>query len=565
LRVADSLTTDLRPPRGWLTRGGVGRSARAGVGAVGSASLLATLLLAMPAGAVAATPPSATETFKSTGSEQTFTVPAGVTSVHVQAIGAAGGQGQVLGSAENASSGGLGAVVGGELAVTPGEVLYVEVAGSNFNGGAGGATSDGYGAGAGGGASDLRTISSGGDASAEESLDSRVLVAGGGGGGGTALWGAGGRGGDAGGPGGEGVSGSERYGPYEYDFGSPVAVGVGGGAGTLTGPGEVTTSCGYGQNGLLGDGGAGGEGYDPYAAGGGGGGGYYGGAGGSGSCTDFGPEQEEGAGGGGGGGSSYVGEDIASASFGLDSAATEPAVTISYDTPATATPEASTISFPGVQPQGTVSAPQTVTLTNTGGTPLELSAETFDDSSPALASDHPEDFLVGSSSCSGEIAFEQTCQLTVRFAPQEAGTSTATLQIDGNIGAGSTTIALSGTGGSLPQGASGKDVQGPAGPAGPQGERGPAGPAAVYECHPREGHGKFATACFVRIMPGSPSVLKATLKRGGLIYATGPVAGGAKHGKGLTLRATRVVTAGRYRLVLRSRDGLSTSRYVTVK
>ena len=241
-------------------------------------------------------------------------------------------------------------------------------------------------------------------------------------------------------------------------------------------------------------------------------------------------------------------------------------MTISDDTPATATPEASSISFPGVQPQSTVSAPQTITLTNTGGTPLELSAETFGDSSPALTSDHPEDFLIGSSSCNGAIVFEQTCQLTVRFAPQAPGTSTATLQIDGNMGAGSTTIALSGSGGSLPQGPSGADDKGAQGPAGPQGERGPTGPAAVYECHPREGHGKFATACFVHVAAGSPSVLKATLRRGGAVYATGPVTStGAEHGKGLTLRATRVVPAGRYRLVLVSRGGASTSRYVTVK
>ena len=178
----------------------------------------------------------------------------------------------------------------------------------------------------------------------------------------------------------------------------------------------------------------------------------------------------------------------------------------------------------------------------------------------------PKTFSIGSSSCNGAIVFEQSCQLTVRFAPQAPGTSTATLQIDGNMGAGSTTIALSGSGGSLPQGPSGADDKGAQGPAGPQGERGPTGPAAVYECHPREGHGKFATACFVHVAAGSPSVLKATLRRGGAVYATGPVTStGAEHGKGLTLRATRVVPAGRYRLVLVSRGGASTSRYVTVK
>ena len=52
---------------------------------------------------------------------------------------------------------------------------------------------------------------------------------------------------------------------------------------------------------------------------------------------------------------------------------------------------------------------------------------------------------------------------------------------------------------------------------------------------------------------------------GGAVYATGPVASAAKHAKGLTLRATRAVPAGRYRLVLVSRAGVSSSRYVTVR
>ena len=413
---------------------------------------------------------------------------AGVTSVHVQAIGAAGHAGPTNNDPYEAGApGGVGADVTGELPVTPGETLYVEVAGNGLGGGG----TSGAGGGEGGGASDVRTVSS----TLPESLESRLLVAGGGGGGGGA-WdvSSGGRGGNAGADGAAGDDG-------RFEEGGAGA----GGAGTLTGGGAGRRSVRSPER-LVGHGrGARARRWrwhgcrarnrwrwlaaavtgavvaakaraiiNPFTAG------------------------------GGGGGSSYAGEDVTSAWFGLASASTEPSVTISDDTPATATPEASSISFPGVQPQSTVSAPQTITLTNTGGTPLELSAETFGDSSPALASDHPEDFLIGSSSCNGAIVFEQTCQLTVRFAPQAPGTSTATLQIDGNMGAGSTTIALSGSGGSLPQGPSGADDKGAQGPAGPQGERGPAGPAAVYECHPREGHGKFATACFVHVAAGSP-------------------------------------------------------------
>ena len=441
-RAVDSFA-DLRSPRGWLARGGLSRSARAG--AVGGASLLAALLLAMPAGAVAATPTSVTEKFAETGLEQAFTVPTGVTSVHVQAIGAAGHAGTTNNDPwEAGAPGGAGADVTGELQVTPGETLYVEVAGDGLGGGG----TPGTGGGEGGGASDVRTVSS----TLADSLESRLLVAGGGGGGGGA-WdlSSGGRGGNAGADGTAGEDGN-------FGEGSAGA----GGAGTLTGGGAGAALCEApnawsGTGGVLGLGGAGGAAIEPDTGGGAGGGGYWGGGGGEGACY-FNPFTA----GGGGGGSSYAAEGVTSPAVGLAAASTEPSVTISYTTPASVTPEASTISSPGVQPQ--------------------------------------------------------------------------------------------------------QGPQGPQGPAGPQGERGPAGATAVYECHPREGDGKFAKACFVHMSSGSPSVLKATLRRGGAVYATGPVTGtGAEHGKGLTLRVTRAMPAGRYRLVLVSRGGVSTSRYVTVK
>src|SRR5262245_46190618 len=73
-------------------------------------------------------------TYTATGSEQQFTVPAGVTSLHLVAIG---GQGGSAGAA-----GGFGDRLEGDLAVTPGATLYVEVGGNGadggFNGGAAG-------------------------------------------------------------------------------------------------------------------------------------------------------------------------------------------------------------------------------------------------------------------------------------------------------------------------------------------------------------------------------------------------------------------------------------------
>jgi hypothetical protein len=269
----------------------------------------------------------------------------------------------------------------------------------------------------------------------------------------------------------------------------------------LTGGGTTAfDDCGEpGEEGTLGNGGFGGEGFGEFSSGGGGGGGYYGGGGGDGGCEEGGPE--EGAGGGGGSGSSFVTEAATFASFGLASSSTAPSVSITYATPATATSDTTAITFPATQPEQTISAPQTITITNEGGNPLVINSETFTGSDPAVSTDKPEDFLISSSSCLDPIGYEESCQLTVRFAPEEEGPQTATLKISSNAGAGATSVALTGTGGKLPQGPVGATgptgatgsqgptgatgstgstgatgSQGPAGAGGPQGSTGEAGP-----------------------------------------------------------------------------------------
>jgi hypothetical protein len=113
--------------------------------------------------------PSGTITFNYTGSAQTFTVPACISSVQIQAWGAQGGTG-----------GGQGGYATGTLAVTGGQILQVNVGGQGTSSGPGGwnggGTSQGttYG-GSGGGGSDVRT--------GAYTLNDRVIVAGGGGGG----------------------------------------------------------------------------------------------------------------------------------------------------------------------------------------------------------------------------------------------------------------------------------------------------------------------------------------------------------------------------------------------
>jgi hypothetical protein len=269
-----------------------------------------------PIGADGAALPNA-QTFKYTGSAQSFTVPANVMLLTIVARGAAGGGNTNPRCAHTARGGRVHAVI----SVTPGERLIVYVggqgstSGGGYNGGAGGAGSGVTISNGGGGASDVR-VSPGG-------LHDRIVVAGGGGG--TAGYaetlkgdashhdGCGGNGG--------GLVGGAGYGDYYSYFRGGGGGGGGtqqhGGAGGAGGPGNKSYPSGQpGSDGVLGAGGVGGAGgvsSDAGAAGGGGGGGYYGGGGGGGGgILDY---YYAGAGGGGGGGSSYVESHAKSARF----------------------------------------------------------------------------------------------------------------------------------------------------------------------------------------------------------------------------------------------------------
>jgi hypothetical protein len=223
-------------------------------------------------------------TFSYTGSNQTYTVPAGVTQLQVTARGAGAFTGP------SATPNGQGAIVNATIQVTPNEQLTVVVGGTpsgptgGFNGGGNSPGSLG-----GGGATDLRRGTT------------RIVVAGGGGGIGasgmlsSSQLAFGGLGGNSGLNGDVGQTGAS-------------AGGYGGGGGSQTSGGALGYN-GSGQHsydgmpGSLGQGGNGGNGGTNYGAGGGGGGGYYGGGGGGGGTQSSG---SSGGGGGGGAGSSYV-------------------------------------------------------------------------------------------------------------------------------------------------------------------------------------------------------------------------------------------------------------------
>lgn len=225
--------------------------------------------------------------FAYTGTMQIFTVPAGVTTITIGAKGAQGGSV----TQTCAATGGLGAHMVGDFAVTPGEVLAILVGqqglsnGSDGGGGGGtfvvrqSSTAPLVVAGGGGGAtnnvqncgSNLNgmdaSISNSGTASADGSI-----AGGAGGGGGGAGWGAGGGGGGfisdgtagSSGPGGNGKSFLNGGAGGSVPFGTSGGYG-GGGAGWQTG------GNGGGGGGYSGGGSGGTNGPNPYTGGGGGG------------------------------------------------------------------------------------------------------------------------------------------------------------------------------------------------------------------------------------------------------------------------------------------------------
>ena len=264
--------------------------------------------------------------FDFTGTEQTFTVPAGVTTVHVVAIGGKGGTG-----AGNTREGGFGAIVNADLAVTPGEVLSVIVGGNGDdatgtaggaggfnNGGAGGSDNltTGFGDEGGGGGGGMSDV-----VSSEGFLNGALVVgAGGGGSGGGTGSGAGGGGADADGK--NGQAGGDGDPTSAAPGGMP-----GGGGGTTTAPGA--SGGGNGSAGHLGGGGVGADGFGAIgaAAAGGGGAGRWGGGGG-----DAGDSHDLTAGGGGAGSSTSSSTRATNTSYRRDTTGV-PSITFTYDLP----------------------------------------------------------------------------------------------------------------------------------------------------------------------------------------------------------------------------------------
>jgi len=283
---------------------------------------------------------------------QTYVVPAGVSWLSVDALGARGGENSDPG---RPAAGGKGGRVKATIPVTPGENLQLNVGctststAGGWNGGAAGGVNPGSG---GGGSTDVRR---GGTAPIN-----RVLVAGGGGGAGgnsSALNSGGAGGGLVGGTG-----GSASYDGVTY-------IGGRGGSQAAGGLGGLWSTSIVGSPGTSGTGGASSSGYQ----GGGGGGGYYGGGGG-------------GAHNGGGGGSSWVtpaAVDVSSVQ-GDSASAGNGSVALSYivDTTAPAVTAIETGAPPGTYRAGAVipiyvSFSEPVSVTGTPTLTMNLGTRTL--------------------------------------------------------------------------------------------------------------------------------------------------------------------------------------------
>jgi hypothetical protein len=420
---------------------------------------LATCWAAALAGSAKALPPNCTQagngvtcTFSSTGAEQSFTVPGGVGSLHVVAVGAKGGKGADF-NAFVGGTGGLGARLEGDLAVTPGKVLFIEVGGNGgdgshavsgaggFNGGGSTRTNGLLPGGGGGGATDIRTCSmlAASCTNAANTLNSRLLVAAGGGGGGSI--GEGNLGAGTGGGGGAAGASGQAGSTDGCGTGTP---GGGGGAGTQTAGGAGGTAgsangAPAGNPGVLGQGGdVPSSGATAEPAGGGGGGYFGGGAGGSGNGCNA---------GGGGGGSSLV---PSNGSISTDTTGV-PELVISYSVAQDAG-----VSTSAAPSNATAGYPALLTSTVTNGGP-DTGPITFKDSVPAGLTINSVGAGSGTCTTSGQqvtctitgLGVGQSALVDIAVTPTAAGNYTNAVSVsdapgftDSNSGNNSASAAL---------------------------------------------------------------------------------------------------------------------------
>jgi hypothetical protein len=121
-------------------------------------------------------------------------------------------------------------------------------------------------------------------------------------------------------------------------------------------------------------------------------------------------------------------QSIAVSGTGVGPAVAKPAVSIA---PAS-------ISFPATT-QGTISPPQTLTLTNSGSAPLHLTSPI------AISGTNASEFVLVSNSCGvSAYAVGASCTVGLKFVPLGAGQRTAAMQISDDAAGSPQTVAIAG-------------------------------------------------------------------------------------------------------------------------
>ena len=227
-------------------------------------------------------------------------------------------------------------------------------------------------------------------------------------------------------------------------------------------------------------------------------------------------------------------------------------MTLTYAAPI-ADESTTAIGFTGTQSQGVASATQNLTVTNDGSAPLIVS-------DVVLGGTNPGDYLVDDG-CQQQVAAGTTCAIGIRFAPQAAGASSATLTLVTNAVVAPPVVALSGTGGSPaaqgPTGAGRRERRQRSGGRAGQGppRHLPCGKKTVIRKHHRVRVTK--QKCTTKTVSGSASFTTtgasehATISRAGVVFARGA----ATPSGALVLRALRPIAPGRYLLTLRLARG----------
>jgi hypothetical protein len=165
-------------------------------------------------------------------------------------------------------------------------------------------------------------------------------------------------------------------------------------------------------------------------------------------------------------------------------------------TGSTISPTPSSVTFPGSVPLGTLSAAQTVSITDAGAGPVQIGHA-------SLAGADPADFVVVADSCSGAVlAASDACSVRLRFAPTQTGSRAASLDVPTDEAGSPLQVSLSGVGGAAAAG-----PIGPVGSPGPVGPRGKAGEVRIVTCTivKSPGH-KPKKKCTTRLVSGSVTV-----------------------------------------------------------